>query len=219
MLAAITHDLQTPMTRMRLRLEKVEDTALRSRLIDDLGTMQALLREGLDYARSLETNEPFAKLAIDSLLEVVVDEAAAGGASPVILAQHCGCDVEARPRALQRCLANLISNALKYGGCAEVSASMLDARVCIRVRDHGPGIPADKMELVFEPFVRLESSAASAVDGVGLGLTIARMLAEKNDAELTLRNHPEGGLEASVTLKRCVVKSAVLASAETAPAV
>jgi signal transduction histidine kinase len=217
MLAAVTHDLQTPMTRLRLRLEKVEDSALRSRLIDDLGTMQALLREGLDYARSLETNEPFARLSVDSLLDVVADEAS-GGSSPVVLAQRCGCDIEARPRALQRCLANLISNALKYGGSAEVSASLTDDTVHIRVRDHGPGIPADKMELVFEPFFRLESSAASAVEGVGLGLTIAKMLAEKNEAEICLRNHPEGGLEASVVLKRGVTKSAVFADPETAMA-
>jgi signal transduction histidine kinase len=218
MLAAITHDLQTPMTRLRLRLEKVEDNALRSRLIDDLGTMQALLREGLDYARSLETNEPFARLSVDSLLDVVVDEASGGGSS-VVLAQRCGCDIEARPRALQRCLTNLVSNALKYGGSAEISASLADDTVHIRVRDHGPGIPADKMELVFEPFVRLESSAASAVEGVGLGLTIAKMLAEKNDANLRLRNHPEGGLEASVILKRGVTKSVVFVDPEPAIAV
>lgn len=216
MLAAVTHDLQTPMTRMRLRLEKVENPALRSRLIDDLGTMQALLREGLDYARSLETNEAPAKLSVDSLLEVVVDEAATS-ADLVTLTQRCGCDVETRPRALQRCLANLISNAVKYGGSAEVSASLIDGMVHIRVRDHGPGIPPEKMERVFEPFVRLEGSATSAVEGVGLGLTIARMLADQNHAQLRLSNHPEGGLEASLVLAHGVTRSHIAPSPEVTP--
>jgi signal transduction histidine kinase len=203
LLASITHDLQTPMTRLRLRLEKVQDAALRSRLIDDLGTMQALIREGLDYARSVQTKEPFVSLALDQLLEIVVDDAAVS-AKPVALVRACGCDVEVRPRALQRCLANLIDNALKYGGSAEVSADWVGNDVEIRIRDHGPGIPPEKLGAVFEPFVRLESSAVTAAEGIGLGLTIAKTLAEKNDAELELRNHPNGGVEACLRLRRGV---------------
>jgi signal transduction histidine kinase len=204
LLASITHDLQTPMTRLRLRLEKVRDPALRSRLIDDLGTMQALIREGLDFARSVETTETFANLDIDQLLDLVVEDAAEGG-KPVTIAARCRCDVEARPRALQRCLANLIDNALKYGGCAEVSARRVADGVEILVRDRGPGIAGEHIAQVFEPFVRLPGDPARPIEGIGLGLAIARTLAERNEASLVLRNHPEGGLEALLTLKRGIV--------------
>ncbi|MDB5452215.1 MAG: periplasmic sensor signal transduction histidine kinase, partial [Caulobacteraceae bacterium] len=192
MLASITHDLQTPMTRLRLRLEKVEDPALRSRLIDDLGSMQALIREGLDYARSNQTNEPFATLALDQLLEILIEDAAEGGKSATLV-RRCGCDVEARPRALQRCLANLLDNALKYGGSAEVSAEWTGRQIEVRIRDHGPGISPDKVDLALMPFTRLETGSPQPVDGVGLGLAIAKNLAERNGAELRLRNHPKGG--------------------------
>jgi signal transduction histidine kinase len=204
MLASITHDLQTPMTRLRLRLEKVEDLALRSRLIDDWDVMQVLIREGLDYARSNQTDEPFGRLALDDLLEIVVDDAAEGG-KPAHFTQRCFSDVEARPRALQRCLANLVDNALKYGGSAEVTAAWIDGRVEVRVRDHGPGIASELLDQAMKPFVRLD--ARPAINGVGLGLTIAKMLAEKSEAELILGNHAEGGLEACIILRRGVERT------------
>ncbi|HTK34042.1 MAG TPA: ATP-binding protein [Caulobacteraceae bacterium] len=198
-LASITHDLKTPLTRLRLRVEKVDNPALQSRLIDDLEAMDALIHEGLDFSRSSQTEEPFSPMALDSLLASVVEDAAEGG-RPAVLLKRCGCDVIARPRALQRCLANLIDNALNYGGSAEVSASADDDRVVVRIRDHGPGIPANKLESVFEPFVRLETSRSRETGGVGLGLTIAKMLAQKNNADLALVNHPDGGLEARLII-------------------
>jgi signal transduction histidine kinase len=206
-LASITHDLQTPLTRLRLKLERVEDIALRSRLIDDLDRMQALVRQGLDFSRGNQAEEPFVLLVLDSLLESVVHDAAEGGCA-VALVEHSGYDVEARPQALQRCLANLLENAINHGGSAEVSAKHLDGEVHVRIRDHGPGIPPDQLEAVFEPFVRLGSSSSRRAAGVGLGLTIARQLAQKNDAELLLTNHPAGGLEACLILRRGVVPSA-----------
>jgi signal transduction histidine kinase len=208
LLASITHDLQTPMTRLRLRLERVQDEALRSRLIDDVATMQELIREGLNYARRAQITEPFASVALDELLEVVVEDGTASTGKNVTLVQRCGCDIEARPRALQRCLANLLDNALKYGGSAEVSADVSHDTVRVAIRDRGPGIPQNKLESVFRPFVRLGTNSESAADGVGLGLTIAKLLAEKNDATLTLRNHENGGLEAELILKRGVTKLA-----------
>ncbi|MDP9124945.1 MAG: ATP-binding protein [Pseudomonadota bacterium] len=207
LLASITHDLQTPMTRLRLRLERVTDDALRSRLIDDVATMQGLIREGLNYARHAQTSEPVANIALDNLLEVVVEDAMAATGKNVTFSRHCGCDVEVRPRALQRCLSNLLDNALKYGNSAEVSATAVEDTIRVVIRDHGPGIPPDKLQSVFDPFVRLESTSRSA-DGVGLGLTIAKMLAEKNDASLTLRNHEEGGLEVLLVLENGVARTA-----------
>jgi signal transduction histidine kinase len=203
-LASITHDLQTPLTRLRLRLEKVEDVALRSRLIDDLGGMQSLIRQGLDFCRGNQTDEPFVSLALDSLLESVVEDAAEGG-RPAALVQRCGYYVEVQPQALQRCLANLVDNALTYGHAAQVSAAREGDAIRIRIRDFGPGIPPEKLDCVLEPFVRLENSSASSVGGVGLGLTIAAALAKKNKAELVLANHPDGGLEASLILRRGLV--------------
>jgi signal transduction histidine kinase len=169
--------------------------------------MQALIREGLDYARNTQTTEPLARLELDHLLELVVEDAAVGG-KPVRFVKGCGCEVEVRARALQRCLANLIDNAVKYGGATEVSAELSGDNVDIRIRDRGPGIPPDKLAHVFEPFVRVASEATSAIDGIGLGLAIARTLAERNSASLTLRNHPEGGLEARLTLKAISVPAA-----------
>lgn len=200
-LASITHDLQTPLTRLRLRLEKVDNIALRSRLIDDLSGMQLLIRDGLEFARGTQTDEPFATLGLDSLLESLVEDAAERG-QMALLRGRCGYDVEARPRALQRCLANLVDNAIKHGGSAEIAAEVSGRELLIRVRDQGPGIAPDRLETVFDPFVRLEIPGRPATNGAGLGLTIARMLAQKNDAELRLRNHPEGGLEACLTLRR-----------------
>ena len=205
-LASITHDLQTPLTRLRLRLEKVNDIALRSRLIDDLDRMQALIRQGLDFSRGNQTEEPFAPLVLDSLLESVVQDAAEGGRAATLV-QYSGCDVQARPQALQRCLANLLDNALNHGGSAEVSAAHVGGELHIRIRDHGPGIPAEKLETVFEPFVRLQSSPSRSTHGVGLGLTIARVLAQKNEADLSLANHPGGGLEACLILRRGIAIS------------
>jgi len=202
-LASITHDLQTPLTRLRLKIDKVADIALRSRLIDDLDRMQGLIRQGLDFSRGNQTEEPFVPLVLDSLLESVVHDAAEGG-RPVTLLECSGYDVEARPQALQRCLANLLENAVNHGGSAEVCAKRMNGEVHVTIRDHGPGIPPDQLEAVFEPFVRLGGSLSRTAAGVGLGLTIARQLAQKNDAELVLTNHPAGGLEACVILRRGV---------------
>lgn len=197
MLAAITHDLQTPLTRLRLRLEKVEDEALREKLVADLAAMKALIDEGLELARSAETSEPKVMLDLDSLLESLVEDAVDGGGNAVF-EQGSQAVMQLRPLAIGRLFSNLIDNALKHGGSARVSAAKVGAGVTVRVRDNGPGLPEEMLEKVFDPFVRVESSRSRETGGAGLGLTIARTLAEKNGATLTLRNHPEGGLEAVV---------------------
>ncbi len=212
-LASITHDLQTPLTRLRLRLEKVDDVALRSRLIDDLDGMQVMIKQGLDLCRGTQSEEPFVSIELDSLLESIVEDAAEGG-KPISLIRRSGYDVEAQPSALQRCLANLLDNAMNHGGGAEVSAVMEKGAIHIRIRDFGPGIPPQHLHSVFEPFVRLGSAPSRSAGGVGLGLTIAKALAEKNDAILTLANHPDGGLEASLVLHRGLVPSAADREAE-----
>ncbi|HBK46917.1 MAG TPA: two-component sensor histidine kinase, partial [Xanthomonadaceae bacterium] len=197
MLAAITHDLQTPLTRLRLRLENVQDEALRERLVGDLAAMQALIREGLELARSAESSEPRMALDLDSLLESLVEDAAEAGAD-ARFEQGCGAVLMLRPLAMHRLFSNLIDNALKYGQSVRVLAEAAGSAVTVRVRDRGPGIAEDALETVFDPFVRLETSRSRETGGAGLGLTIARTLAEKDGASLRLHNLADGGLEAVV---------------------
>ncbi|WP_197488074.1 ATP-binding protein [Bordetella ansorpii] len=197
MLAAITHDLQTPLTRLRLRLEDVPDEPLRERLIGDLAAMGALIREGLDLARSAATSEPFVALDLDSLLESVVEDAAETGGNAVF-EQGCAAVLMLRPLAMRRLFSNLVDNALKYGRTARVSTHVSADGVTVYVRDEGPGMAEEELETVFQPFVRLETSRSRETGGAGLGLTIARDLAGNNHATLVLRNRKEGGLEAVV---------------------
>ncbi|MEG2805703.1 ATP-binding protein [Stenotrophomonas sp.] len=197
MLAAITHDLQTPVTRLRLRLENVGDDALRERLIGDLAAMQALIREGLELARSAESAEQRAALDLDSLLESIVEDAVEAGAD-VRFEQPSGAVLMLRPLAMHRLFSNLVDNAVTYGQSARVGVEQHPDKVVVRIRDSGPGLAEDELEAVFDPFVRLETSRSRETGGAGLGLTIARALAEKDGARLVLRNHPQGGLEAVV---------------------
>jgi signal transduction histidine kinase len=199
MLAAITHDLQTPLTRLRLRLEKVADSELRDKLVDDLSAMQQMVREGLELARSMGSNEPMQRLDLDSLLDSVCSDAFDAG-QQVSLSGQTGKSVLARPNTLRRCLVNLIDNAVKYGQSAALSAAGDAGGAVIRIRDHGPGIAPDQLARVFEPFYRIETSRSRQTGGTGLGLTIARNIAEQHGGSLTLHNHPDGGLEAVLTL-------------------
>ncbi|MFT4246451.1 MAG: ATP-binding protein [Pseudomonas sp.] len=197
MLAAITHDLQTPLTRLRLRLENVADEALRERLIADLAAMQALIREGLELARSAETAEQRVALDLDSLLESLVEDATEAGADARFVG-GAGVVLMLRPLAMHRLFSNLIDNGLKYGHAVRVGAERDGRRVTVRIGDRGPGLPEAALEEVFDPFVRLETSRSRETGGAGLGLTIARTLAEKDGASLVLRNLEGGGLEAVV---------------------
>ncbi len=204
MLAAITHDLQTPLTRLRLRLEKVNDQELRDKLITDLVGMQDMVREGLELARSVDSNETMQQLDIDSLLDSICSDAVEAGQA-VQLQGQVGYAILARPNSLRRCLINLIDNAVKYGNYAQVSIcadNMQGSHVVIRIRDGGQGIPEEYLQQVFEPFFRLESSRSRESGGTGLGLTIARNVALQHGGELTLANHAQGGLEVCLRLPR-----------------
>lgn len=200
MLAAITHDLQTPLTRLRLRLEAVNDDDLRKHLIDDLAAMQSLINEGLELARLGHGNtEPLVCLDVRSLLTCIVEDDY-GLRRAVQLADCCDCSVAARPQTLRRCLNNLIDNALKHAGAAVLRAERDGSIVRIEVLDEGPGLPEDQIAAMFEPFVRLDESRSRKTGGSGLGLTIARALAEQNGGTLTLKNRPSGGLCASLVV-------------------
>ncbi|RJF96364.1 HAMP domain-containing protein [Noviherbaspirillum saxi] len=200
-LAAITHDLQTPLTRLRLRLEKVDDTELREKLISDLSAMQAMVREGLDLARSMHSAEAMRRLDLDSLVDSVCADAIDAGQA-VSFTGTTGVSLMARPLALRRCLTNLIDNAVKYGHQVTVNVSYdaTSGNALIQIQDKGPGIPATEMEKVFEPFYRLEDSRSRETGGTGIGLTIARNIAEQHGGTIHLQNLQEGGLEVALRL-------------------
>ncbi|MBP1206916.1 signal transduction histidine kinase [Duganella sp. 1411] len=199
-LAAISHDLQTPITRMRMRADMLDDDQQREKMNRDLVEMEMLVRDGVAYARTLHgTSEAPRSVDPDSLLESLVGDYLDAG-HPIQLHGKAGAPLVTRPHALRRVLGNLIDNALKYAGSAELHVGDEDGRLTIRVRDHGPGIPDAELDNVMQPFYRLEASRNRDTGGTGLGLAIARQLAQAIDATLTLRNHPDGGLEASLAL-------------------
>jgi len=200
-LAAVTHDIQTPMTRMRLRLEKVEDADLRQRLLGDLAAMQALANEGLEIARDTPSTEPLAVVDLDALIEALADDERDAG-HDIVFVDGCDCDVEARPQGLKRCLANLVDNAIRYAGSASIRTVDNGDHVVVQIDDAGLGIPEDQLTAVMEPFVRLETSRSRETGGSGLGLAIAARLARDMNGELTLANRPAGGLRASLRLQK-----------------
>lgn len=199
MLAAITHDLQTPLTRMRLRLEKVQDSELQERLKGDLDAMQAMVREGLELARSTDTTEAMCSLDLDSLLDSVCSDASDSG-QDVTLKGRANMTLMGRPLALRRCFGNVIDNAVKYGRRAMVTVERQGGKAIVRIRDEGPGIPEGELACVFEPFYRVEGSRSRESGGTGLGLPIARNIVEQHGGSISLANHPEGGLVATLVL-------------------
>ncbi len=199
MLAAVAHDLQTPLTRLRLRLEQVPAEDLRAKLVGDLEAMQSMIREGLEFARSSDAGATTRRVDLDSLLATVCADAVDAG-QDVSLSGRTGASITVDAGALQRAITNLIDNAVKYGGFARVTATREGRQVVVRVRDGGPGIPPAQLEAVFDPFYRLETSRSRETGGTGLGLTIARNIVQRYGGALTLRNHPDGGLEAVLTL-------------------
>jgi signal transduction histidine kinase len=200
-LAAVSHDLKTPITRLRLRTELLEESPLREKFQADLDEMQQMAQASLDFLRGGETSEPLAALDLDALLEALREDAEDAG-QELRIAGSARQPLRCRPLVLKRCLTNLIDNALKYGQQAEMTVADAPDRLTLTLRDHGSGIPKAELERVFEPFYRLESSRSRDTGGVGLGLSIARNIARAHGGELTLRNHPQDGLEAVLELPR-----------------
>lgn len=201
-LASISHDLQTPITRMRMRADMMDDSEQREKLNHDLQEMQLLVKEGVTYARTLHgTEEAPCRIDPDALFDSMVCDYLDAGAA-ISLHGRGGQTLTTRPHALRRVLGNLIDNALKYSGEAEVHVSAdAQQQVTIRVLDNGAGIPEDEIEAVFQPFYRVEASRNRETGGTGLGLAIAKQLTQAMNATLTLRNRPEGGLEACLVLR------------------
>jgi len=201
MLAAISHDLQTPITRMRLRADLLESAALRDKLQADLDAMQMLVQEGIAFARSAQgITEPACRVDLNALLDSLVCDYVDGG-ERLSLTGRIEHSIVTRPHALRRIITNLVDNALKFGKDVEIR---LDAeardRVLVAVCDRGPGIPPAELSAVLQPFYRLESSRNRDTGGAGLGLAIAHQLARALGGSLILANRASGGLEARLLL-------------------
>ena len=200
-LAAVSHDLQTPITRLRLRVESLDATAEQQKILDDVKELEHLVREGVAYARSANgADEMPVKVDVAAFVEsLVFDYQDMGRAAS--LGERVSGTATVRPQALRRVLSNLIDNAVKYGGSAEVDVRRGErGALVIAVSDHGPGIPAEELERVLEPFYRLESSRNRDTGGAGLGLAIAAQLINSIGGELTLVNRDGGGLVATIAL-------------------
>ena len=199
-LAAISHDLQTPITRMRLRTDLMDDAHDRVKFRQDLDEMNSLVREGVTYARTLHgATEPPLRMDADALLESMVADYEDAG-QRVRLEGRAGAPIVGRPNALRRIVMNLVDNALGFGSDVRLRVQAGNDELVIAVVDNGPGIPPDELDAVLKPFYRVESSRNRSTGGTGLGLAIAHQLAMAMGAVLELRNRPEGGLEARLTL-------------------
>ena len=199
MVAAISHDLRTPITRMRLRAEFVEDEEQRDRMLGDLDQMAEMIEATLAFARDDAASEPPTPLDLPSLLESMADEASDAGHE----ASYHGPAhriFQGRPVALRRAFGNLVDNAIKYGESVEITLADTDDGCRIVIADRGPGIAATDRERVFAPFVRLEGSRNRDTGGTGLGLSIARSIVRGHGGEIRLENRTEGGLSVSVSL-------------------
>lgn len=198
MVGAIAHDLRTPLTRLKFRIEAAPDD-IRPKLAADIDQMETMIAATLGFVR--DTNRPAerTKLELASLLESVMDEAAeTGGDTTVERAEKTV--IEGDPVALKRLVQNLVENALKYGGAARGRVYAEDGMAIIEIDDDGPGVPQSELERVFEPFYRGEPSRNRETGGIGLGLAVVRSLARAHGGDVTLVNLVGGGLRASVRL-------------------
>lgn len=196
-LAAISHDLQTPITRMRIRTELMETGELREKLQNDLNAMQTLVEEGITFARSAQkSTEEACRIDLDALLDsLVYDYLDAQHA--VCLTGYLGEVICTRPNILKRLIVNLLDNALKFAVEVELFVQRTDNNhIEISVRDRGPGIPESELQAVLDPFYRIENSRNRGTGGTGLGLAIAQRLAHALNGKIVLQNREGGGLEA-----------------------
>ncbi len=191
--AALAHDLRTPLTRMRLRLALLRNSKLREDLARDLGDIDTIARSVIDFATFEVAEEKAERIDFLSLVESVADGFAdATLEEQGMRARELIC--VARPVALKRCVTNLVQNAVTYGSKARLTLRRSGGWIVLAIRDEGPGIPPAELDAVFGPFVRLEGSRSRETGGLGLGLTIARNIARGAGGDISLANHPDGGL-------------------------
>ena len=199
MLAAISHDLRAPLARLRLRAELVADGEQQRKMFDDLDDMNAMIDSTLAFARNDARREPRRLVDLGVLVGDVCEDAGDAGGTVSYTGQR-GIDIPCRPTDVRRAVANLVDNAVKYGGSVRVDVVRDAGCVTIVVDDDGPGIPTEDQEKVFAPFYRREPARDPAKAGVGLGLSIARTVVREHGGDVTLENRSDGGLRALIEL-------------------
>jgi len=204
-LTAMSHDLKTPITRLRLRTEMIEDETVRTKFVRDLDEMESMVTQTLEFMRDTSAGEPLQRVDIMALLESLQSDCQDTG-RPVQIQGSIVHPYSGRPLALRRCLTNLVENAIRYGDRATIKVEDGARGITVRVLDAGPGIPESELDQAFEPFFRGEASRSRETGGTGLGLGIARNIARAHGGELVLRNRACGGLEAILTLPRATAR-------------
>lgn len=199
MLAAISHDLRTPITRLRLRAEFVDDEAQRRKMLDDLAGMEAMIASVLAFIRDDAAKEETKAVDISSVLETICSDMTDAGHT-VQFERDGQAVLLCRPLALKRALTNLIDNAIKYGHSATIALTSEPVGIRIDIDDKGLGIPQELREKAFSPFYRIESSRSRMTGGAGLGLTVARSIIRAHGGEIELAQSPQNGLRATVRL-------------------
>jgi signal transduction histidine kinase len=201
MIAAISHDLRTPITRLRLRAEFIDDAEQQTKMLTDLDDMETMIQSTLSFAREEANPEPRRELDVAALLRSVCEDAPdvslmiqPNGAGPLLC--------NGQPVALRRGFGNLLDNAVKYGRRARVCLSIGTDSITVTFDDDGCGLPDEELERVFKPFYRVEGSRSRDTGGTGLGLPVARTVFRSHGGDVVLSNRPEGGLRATVTLPR-----------------
>jgi signal transduction histidine kinase len=200
LMAALSHDLRTPLTRMRMRLEAHTDEPVAQRCIADIRDMDQLIEAALEIFRNAHAPEPAQPTDLHALVQSLVDDlveqgqAATLAGAPVV--------VPAQPVATRRIVTNLLGNALRYGTRADVTVRVDGPWACVVIEDDGPGIPEEQLDAVFRPFYRVDSSRSRETGGMGLGLYIVRDLTQRQGGRLSLRNRPQGGLRAEIRLPK-----------------
>jgi len=200
-LAAMSHDLKTPITRLRLRAELLEQPEVHDKFVRDLSEMENMVNATLGYMKGLDDREPLRATDIRALVGALAADTEELG-HPVRVYGAPVAPFYGKPEGLRRCLQNLLDNAVRYGRDVELQIEDNAEVLTIYVRDRGTGIPEPEIERVFEPFYRVEQSRNASTGGSGLGLSIARNLAQSMGGDVTLRNREGGGLEAKLVLPR-----------------
>ena len=201
MLAAISHDLRTPLTLLRLRAENVENASERDKMLTTIAEMDSMVGATLQFARDEKETEPRRPTDIAALVQSVVDDMADAGL-PVAMDPAQSVVIECRPNALKRAIRNLIDNAVKHGTSAKVAIAGGPKSIEITIDDQGPGIPEEELACVFQPFYRIDASRNAESGGIGLGLAITLSIVQAHGGQLKLTNRGQGGLRASAILPR-----------------
>ena len=195
---SISHDLRTPITRLKLRTELLDDDVQRNEFHDDLDELDMMVKGALQCVKDSDIHENATEVRLDPLLQRMVRGTQLAGHEVHYV--ETDLSVKAKPLALKRAIGNLLDNALFYGKTAHLSACREGANVVIRIRDDGPGVAEEAFASLFQPYVRLEHGREQNAHGMGLGLGIARSIVQAHGGELTLANHRDGGLEATIRL-------------------